>query len=247
MTNANEKKIRDIKSEVIGYDGNTITLKLHDEIDIKKVQRLTENNRFLTLLNFYDKNSITVDQRAHFYALVGDIYEYTGVPKDIIEADLKYMFMHHYYLDEMPSLADGAMERSTATELITFVIELCVREGIPFRKQQFYLTADVSRILYAYTMKRLCWVCGKEHSSLHHAVNLVGMGGDRTKFNHLQSKFMVLCEGGTDVEDENKIASHHGEAHKIGLKAFCEKYHFYPIKLNAKDLKELNVQGNLEE
>ncbi len=239
------KKIRDIRSEVIAFNGDTITLKLHDEIDIEKAKRLAENGRYLTTLNFYDKNMISVDQRNHYFALVGDINKYTGIPEDAIDSHLKFEFMSHYLLDEFPSVADGAMKRTTATELITFVIEYCVRNGIPFRKQQFYLTADVNRILYAYTMNRLCWICGKEHSQIHHAINFVGMGNDRTKFNHLKSKFMCLCVGGND--DNNNLASHHDEIHTLGFTEFCKKYHVYPIKLSKKDLTQLGIRGNYEE
>lgn len=245
------KKIRDIRSEVIAFDGDTVTLKLHDEIDIDKVKSLAENGRYFTTLNFYDKNMISVEQRNHYFALVGDIHEYTGTPEDSIDSFLKFEFMAHYLLDEFPSVADGAMQRTTATELITFVIEYCIRNGIPFRKQQFYLTADVSRILYAMTMKRLCWICGKEGSSIHHAINLVGRGQDRTKFNHLNSKFMCLCESGHQVDEDGQatgeMASHHREADAMGAIAFSNKYHVYPIKLSKRDLKRLGIRGNYEE
>ncbi len=245
------KKIRDIRSEVIAFDGDTITLKLHDEVDIEKARKLAENGRYLTTMNFYDKNMISVEQRKHYFALVGDIHAHTGIPEDSIDSHLKFEFMSHYLLDEFPSVADSAMKRTTATELITFVIEYCIRNGIPFRKQQFYLTADVNRVLYAYTMNRLCWVCGKEGSSIHHAINLVGMGNDRTKHNHLKSKFICLCESGHKIDkngkDEKEMASHHREAHSMGLVEFCRKYHIYPIKLSERDLKQLGIRGNYEE
>jgi hypothetical protein len=246
-----EKKIRDIRSEIIAFDGDTITLKLYDEIDIEKAKRLAENGRYLATLSFYDKNMITVDQRNHYFALVGDINKYTGIPEDAIDSHLKFEFMSYYLLDEFPSVADGAMKRTVATELITFVIEHCIRNGIPFRKQQFYLTADVNRVLYAMTMNRICWICGKPGSSIHHAVNLVGRGQDRTKFNHLKSKFMCLCESGHAVDEEGKetkeMASHHREADAIGALAFSKKYHVYPIKLSKRDLKQLGIRGNYEE
>lgn len=246
-----EKKIRDIRSEVIAFDGDTITLKLHDEIDINKARRLAENGQYLTTLSFYDKNLISVEQRNHYFALVGDIHAHTGIPEDSIDSHLKFEFMSHYLLDEFPSVADGAMKRTVATELITFVVEYCIRNGIPFRKQQFYLTADVNRILYAMTMKRICWICGKPGSSIHHAVNLVGRGQDRTKFNHLKSKFMCLCESGHEVDEKGietgDMASHHREAHSLGLTLFCKKYFVAPIKLSKRDLKQLGIRGNYEE
>ncbi len=239
-----EKKYKDIRSEVIAFNGDTITLKLHDEIDVEKIQELAVKGRYFTYLDFYEKDTITNLQRSHFYALVGDIFEYTGIPKEIVEDELKFKFMYEFRLDESPSLKRGAMKKSAASELIDFTITFCIQNGIPFRKQQFYLTTDVSKMLYAMTMRRLCWVCGVENSEIHHATNLVGMGNDRNKHNHLKSKFMCLCVGGNDIEDETKMASHHDEVHKLGLTNFMNKYHVRPIKLSEKDLKKLGLRGD---
>lgn len=71
-------------------------------------------------------------------------------------------------------------------------------------------------------------------------------GADRTKFNHLKSKFMCLCEYGVNIEVEKEAAAHHKEAHQLGLTAFCNKYHVKPIKLSQDDLTQLGIQGNYE-
>src|SRR5699024_5537947 len=105
---------------------------------------------------------------------------------------------------------------------------------IPFRKQQFYLTADTSRMLFALTMKRICFVCGKKHSHLHH-YDAVQRGLNRNKIDHTKHMFMMLC------------ANNHQEAHNLGNKEFCSKYHLKPIKLDEKSLRELNIQGNYKE
>src|SRR5699024_4737423 len=143
-------------------------------------------------------------------------------------------FMQDQGLDEYPSLARNRMKKTMATELITWLIEFMVQNEIPFRKQQFYLTADTSRMLFALTMKRICWVCGKKHSHLHH-YNAEQRGRDKNKIDHTKHRFMMLC------------ADHHQEIHNSGNEVFCKKYHLQPIKLDVKSLRELNIQGNYKE
>lgn len=229
------KRTQGIESEIIAHEGNEVTLRLYNQIDVEEAKQKAVDGRYLTYLDFYEKDKISDLQRKHYFALVGDFTEYTGTPESSADSYLKYQFMQEHGLDEFPSLARGQMKKSTATELITYVIEFMIGNEIPFRKQQFYLTADVNRMLYAMTMKRLCFVCGKPHADLHHATDLVGMGQDRNKYNHLKSTFMTLCR------------THHNEVHNLGLSAFASKYHIKPIKLDEKSLKELGIRGDYQD
>ena len=227
------KRIHGIQSEIIAHKGDEVVLKLYNDIDIEKAKQKAVDGRYLTVLDFYEKDSITDLQRKHYFALIGDYTEYTGTPEQAADSYFRYNFMQEQGLDEYPSLARNRMKKTVATELITWLIEFMVQNEIPFRKQQFYLTADTSRMLFALTMKRICWVCGKKHSHLHH-YDAVQRGHDRTKIDHTKHRFMMLC------------ADHHQEIHNLGNKAFCEKYILSPIKLDKKNLKELNIRGNYE-
>lgn len=229
------KRTESIRSEIIAHEGNTVTLRLYDEIDVQEAHRKSIGGRHYTYLDFLEKDKITDLQRKHYFALVGDFTEHTGTPENSADSYLRYQFMQEHGLDEFPSLARNQMKKSTATELITYVIEFMIQNEIPFRKQQFYLTADVSKMLYAMTMKRLCIICGKPHADLHHATKLVGMGQDRNKYNHLKSTFMTLCR------------SHHNEIHNLGLTEFMDRYHAKPIKLKKEDLKQLGIRGTNKE
>ena len=227
------KRIHGIQSEIIAHKGDEVVLKLYNDIDIEKAKQKAVDGRYLTVLDFYEKDSITDLQRKHYFALIGDYTEYTGTPEQAADSYFRYNFMQEQGLDEYPSLARNRMKKTVATELITWLIEFMIQNEIPFRKQQFYLTADTSRMLFALTMKRICWVCGKKHSHLHH-YDAVQRGHDRTKIDHTKHRFMMLC------------ADHHQEIHNLGNKAFCEKYILSPIKLDKKNLKELNIRGNYE-
>lgn len=219
----------ELRAEITAQQGNEVTLKLHDPLLLKTLLNSEYNGKYWGILDTYEKEKITPDQRRHIYALFQDYVEYTGVPLDAVEAYFKYYFMLEFDLSEFPSLARNAMSMTIASEFISYLIDYYIQNDIPLRKQQFYLTTDTSRMLYALTMKRICWVTGKPNADIHHAENLVGMGRDRNKINHSKSTFMCLSREA------------HTEIHQIGLETFCQKYHVKPIKLKHEDLKQLGV------
>lgn len=219
----------ELRAEITSQEGNEVTLKLHDPLLLKTLLNSEFNGKYWAILDTYEKEKITPDQRRHIYALFQDYVEYTGVPLDAVEAYFKYYFMIESDLSEFPSLSRNAMSMTIASKFISYLIDYYIQNDIPFRKQQFYLTTDTSKMLYALTMKRICWVTGKRNADIHHAENLVGMGRDRNKVDHAKSTFMCLSRDA------------HTEIHQIGLKEFCQKYHVKPIKLKYEDLKQLGV------
>lgn len=221
----------EIKGVIQHAESDRITIKAKDNINIQDLRKNTINGNIFAIVDVYERDTITELQRKHFFALCGDYEMYTGVPLEAVTSWFKVKFMQEAGLDELPSLARNRMKKSTASELLEFMITYMIQNDVPFRKQQFYLTTDQNKMLYALTMKRLCWVCGKPHSDLHHATNLVGMGGKRNRHEHVNSKFMCLCR------------QHHNAVHQIGLNEFREKHHLKEIKLNRDDLKELGIIG----
>lgn len=221
----------EIKGVIQHAESDRITIKAKDNINIQDLRKNTINGNIFAIVDVYERDTITELQRKHFFALCGDYELYTGVPLEAVTSLFKVKFMQEAGLDELPSLARNRMKKSTASELLEFMITYMIQNDVPFRKQQFYLTTDQNKMLYALTMKRLCWVCGKPHSDLHHATNLVGMGGKRSRHEHTQSKFMCLCR------------QHHNAVHQIGLSEFREKHHLKEIKLDRDDLKTLGIIG----
>lgn len=212
-------KLRQIK-------GRFVTFELDETLDIASLERI--NGTIVADIEFVDINMITHDQRKHWWALMGDYEYYTGTPREAASSYFKYRFMLNHDLDEFPSLAINAMTKARASLLLEDTITWFIQNGVPFRKQQWYLTMDSSKMLYALTMKRICWVCGK-HASIHH-VEAIGRGYNRNTYQHHEKHtYMALCE------------QCHREAHTIGQKQFENKYHIKGIKLNKENLKELNV------
>jgi hypothetical protein len=219
----------EFRAEIISKEQDAVTLRMIDDLHLKALLASEYKGRLFATLDTYEKDKITADQRKHIFALFKDYEEYTGVPIDSVEAFFKYQFMVEKDLDEFPSLARNNMSLDLASEFISYLIEYYIQNDIPFRKQQFYLTTDTSKMLYALTMKRICWICGKPHADIHHATNLVGQGNKRKNHDHWNSTFMALCR------------EHHNEAHTMGLDEFMSTYHVKPVKLKPDELRILGV------
>lgn len=209
-------------------DEREIVIRTKQDISLKELKQLKLKNNFYTVTEIVEPNSITRLQQRHFYALLGDYEEYTGVPLESAESYFKVQFMVNEGMDELPSVGLNRMTKTQAIKLLTFMIEYFIENGITFRKQQFYLTLDTSRMLFALTLKRLCVVCGRPNADIAH-FEAVGQGRNRRKINHEKHHLLALCR------------KHHTEQHTIGWTEFMNKYHVKPIKLNKKHIKELNI------
>lgn len=217
-----------MRAEILNQEGNVITVQLFDELTPEEVAHYKIGDRLFARVELFDPDSITVDQRKHIYALFGDMEAYTGYPRDWWERFMKEGFMHYDLMDEMPSLATNAMSKTRAAKFTEFIIIYCIQNEIPFRKQQFYLPQESSKVIFYLTMNRMCVVCGKPHAHIHH-FDTVGMGRDRRKVDHTKHRVMALCP------------RHHSETHDIGVRKFYEKYQVKPVVLNRKQLKELGM------
>lgn len=207
-----------------------LELKLKDDVDVDELKKYAVKGHIYGVFEPVNMETTTDLQRKHFYALCGDYSAYTGVPIEEAESWFKVQFMIDEQLEELPSLKRSGVSKQCTSRLLEYMITYMIQNDIPFRKQQFYLTTDQSKMLYALTMKRLCWVCGKPYSDLHHATNLVGMGRKRSGHEHVNSKFMCLCR------------KHHQEVHQIGLSEFRDKHHLKEINLGNDDLTKLGVK-----
>lgn len=220
-----------MRGQITAHTGDLITIKLIDPLDVETVKKQAINGKYYVTVDVFEKDSITDEQRRHFLALCGDISEYEGVPVDAVQAKMKYDFMKDEDLTEFPSIARNQMKKTTASKLIEFVILHCIHNQIPFRKQQFYLTIDQNKMLYALLMEKICWSCGSPNAQLAH-YDAVGMGRDRNKIDHTQHRFMRLCW------------KCHAKQHAIGEEEYCKLNHFKPIKLSKEDLQKLKIRGD---
>ena len=160
-----------------------------------------------------DGRRISAKQRKLIYALFKDISLYTGYEVEELKELLKIDFM---------------IEIEVATEFIEYILEFMFAFDVPINKKVVVLAREVNNFLYLCLIHRKCAVCGS-HADIHHHENLVGMGMDRAKHNHIDSRFIALCR------------VHHNECHNIGHKTFEDKYKITAIKLNEAAIKELRI------
>lgn len=172
-----------------------------------------------------DGDSISSAQRKLLYALFKDISLYTGYEVEELKELLKIEFMVDKNRDYF-SLSN--VEMTVATDFIEYVLEFMFIWNIPINQKIVVLAREVNNFLYLCLLHRKCAVCGS-YADIHHHENLVGMGMDRAKHNHEDSKYIALCR------------VHHNECHNIGHKTFENKYKITAIKLNSKVIKELGI------
>ena len=172
-----------------------------------------------------DGRTISAKQRKLIYALFKDISLYTGYEVEELKELIKIEFMVDKDRDYF-SLSD--VEMRIATEFIEYILEFMFAWDIPINKKVVVLAREVNNFLYLCLMHRKCAVCGC-HADIHHHENLVGMGMDRAKHNHIDSRFIALCR------------VHHNECHNIGHKTFEDKYKITAIQLNEAAIKELMI------
>ncbi|CUM89601.1 putative HNHc nuclease [Turicibacter sanguinis] len=190
------------------------------KLDLRGLGNLTTGD---LLLN--DCRMISRQQQKKIYAMIGDISDYTGHHVEFLKSYLKCEYIKMYG-GEWFSL--GYVDMTTARKFIEFILHICFEWEVPLKLNTVDLTRDVHNYLYLCLKYRKCAVCGC-HADIHHHENLVGMGMDRAKHNHIDSRFIALCR------------AHHNECHNIGHKTFEDKYKITAIKLNEVAIKELGI------
>ncbi len=118
--------------------------------------------------------------------------------------------------------------RFSERNYIEFILNVCFEWEVPLNQKTVDLAREINNYLFLCLKYRKCAVCGNK-ADIHHHENLVGMGMDRAKHNHEDSRYIGLCR------------IHHNECHNIGHKTFEDKYKLAAIKLNEKSIKELKI------
>ena len=201
-------------------DGTYFSGYIPAKLDLRGLGNLTTGD---LLLN--DCRMISRQQQKKIYAMIGDISDYTGHQVEFLKSYLKCEYIKMYG-GEWFSL--GYVDMTTAKKFIEFILYICFEWEVPLKLNTVDLTRDVNNYLYLCLKYRKCAVCGC-HADIHHHENLVGMGMDRAKHNHIDSRFIALCR------------VHHNECHNIGHKTFEDKYKITAIKLNEAAIKELRI------
>ena len=157
--------------------------------------------------------------------MIRDIADHTGHHPEYLKEHMKYEFMAK---EDREYFSLSTVDMTTARYFIETILEFCFQWEVPLTAKTVDLAREINNYLYLCLRHRKCAVCG-EKADIHHHENLVGMGMDRAKHNHEDSKYIALCR------------VHHNECHNLGHKTFENKYKISAIKLNAKAIKELGI------
>lgn len=179
-----------------------------------------------------DRRKARPRQRALFFALLGDIHNWSGEPTEW----LKEYFYTRYTIKTAGneiSLADDTKNTvSDAVKLIDDVVDFVFEFGVPVKEGYVLLPRNENYFQYECIKHRQCLVCG-QHADIDH-IDELGAGRNRTHMDHTKFKLAALCR------------VHHSERHKIGTQKFCRIHHLtnIGIKVDAETLKRIGVQGH---
>lgn len=204
--------------------GMKITLSIKDENTIyvmKHIYNFIDKPLNIELLIDKDEqlermNEITKDQRRKIFAILKDIASYTGDNVETLRENISQSFIQATEYEQF-SLSNCSKE--LAKDFIEYLLVLSFELGVQLTEDPKKDLDDLSGYLRLCINKKICCICGKPHSDIHH-VETVGMGRDRTKINDDDNKKMCLCR------------EHHTEYHKIGQEDFEDKYHVYGVEVS---------------
>jgi hypothetical protein len=174
-------------------------------------------------------------QHGKVFALVNEITRHFNgyISSQTMKCETEYMraeLMNRFCIEtgtEVFSMSD--IDMTVCGEFIDYLVRFCLENDVPcWDNTLLGYCEDISKLMYSCLMNRKCCLCGK-YGEVHH-VDTVGMGNDRTKIHHLGLRALALCR------------VHHNEAETIGNLVFFERYCIYPIKLDERLCKKLNLK-----
>lgn len=182
----------------------------------QEIERYLINGMATGWLTVNDNRRLSSNQRKKWFALIGDISDYTGYPVDYLHVLFKTMYC--IYHDREP-VSMSNVDMATASEMIDFVLKWAFEFGVPLADDTGDLFRGEESWTYYCLKNRICVICGKK-ADLHHHTDLIGMGHNRKTKDDSNSLKLPLCR------------EHHTLAHQMGLKSFEVKYHVKPIIYN---------------
>ncbi|WP_427814317.1 putative HNHc nuclease [Enterococcus sp. 22-H-5-01] len=218
-------------TKIVKISGNKLVLELKEELNIKRLKTIFNgfDGERQAELFIKDPRGFTPQQRRFVFALMQDIYIYTGEPLESLKDVFYWQF--RYFTGKNISLSNESEssvdEVSTLSELI---LDFIFENDIPFREGYEIPPQNVEYYFYKCVMTRTCCVCGKRGADIDHFNKSLGRR-KRKSVDHSEYDFAALCR------------THHSEKHQIGLEEFKRKHHVIGIKLNEKEIKKLRIGG----
>lgn len=218
-------------AKITKISGRKIILELKEELNIERLKTIFngfEGERQAEIF-IKDPRGFTPQQRRFVFALMQDIYIYTGEPLESLKDVFYWQF--RYFTGKNISLSNESEntvdEVSTLSELI---LDFIFENDIPFREGYEIPPQNVEYYFYKCVTTRTCCICGKKNADIDHFDKALGRR-KRSEVDHTEFNFAALCR------------THHQEKHQIGIAAFKNKHHVIGIKLNQDEIKKLRIGG----
>lgn len=174
---------------------------------------------------FHDPRRFSPQQRRLYWALLGDIYKWSGQSID----ELHDWFKQEYVITTCSLVSLKDTSESTVSEinkLLELVIDFMFEFNVPFKDGYELLPTNEAYYLFLCIKHRKCAICGSS-AQIHH-IDAVG-NRKRVVVNHSLLRLIALCW------------KHHGEAHNLGNTNFCNKYKVQGIKIDYDTLISLKM------
>lgn len=220
----------DYTGKIKRIDGDLITVQLNEPLNLERLQTVFHGyiGSREADIRIRDPRSFSSEQRAFTFALLNDIYSYTGQPFE----SLKEIFYWKYQLltGKVISLADiSENTKDDVTLLDNIILDFIFENHIPFKQGYEILPQNRQYYFYKCITTRTCCLCGK-HADIDHFDKSLGRRS-RKSVDHSEFTFAALCR------------QHHQEKHSLGITSFKNKYHVEGIKLNQETIKKLRIGG----
>lgn len=218
-------------AKITKISGNKIILELKEELNIDRLKTIFNgfDGERQAELFIKDPRGFTPQQRRFVFALMQDIYIYTGEPLESLKDVFYWQF--RYFTGKDISLSNESEssvdEVSTLSELI---LDFIFENDIPFREGYEIPPQNTQYYFYKCVTTRTCCICGKKNADIDHFDKALGRR-KRKEVDHTEFNFAALCR------------THHQEKHQIGIAAFKNKHHVIGIKLNQDEIKKLRIGG----
>ncbi|MFC4770695.1 putative HNHc nuclease [Enterococcus hermanniensis] len=218
-------------TKIVKISGNKIVLELKEELNIDRLKTIFNgfDGERQAELFIKDPRGFTPQQRRFVFALMQDIYIYTGEPLESLKDVFYWQF--RYFTGKDISLSNESEssvdEVSTLSELI---LDFIFENDIPFREGYEIPPQNTQYYFYKCVTTRTCCICGKKNADIDHFDKALGRR-KRSEVDHTEFNFAALCR------------THHQEKHQIGIAAFKNKHHVIGIKLSQEEIKKLRIGG----
>lgn len=216
-----------------------VTLRMSDD-DLRTLEKYHANGQPQAVsLIASDENGVSAQQRKFAFALLHDIWwsQVGGYWIETPETVKQHFYAMYEYYNSLDfgefSLSAAKGTKTDTNQFINMLLDYAALHDIALSVKPLneLEPQEIAHWEYRCLMEKMCVVCGKKPSDLHH-LDTIGQGVDRRKTNHLKHRAVQLCR------------IHHQDAHSLGIETFLQKHHLTGIKIDERiaEVHRLNTR-----